>query len=68
MKTLVAAVISLAHLIAALPAFQHMSSDVFAISAYESGFQHGMNDAAAVCNHRAITIIPFWKNSRYERL
>ena len=50
MKTLVAAVISLAHLIAALPAFQHMSSDVFAISAYESGFQHGMNDAAAVCN------------------
>jgi hypothetical protein len=44
MKTIVTTVTGLAHSIAALPAFQHTSLDVFAISAYESGFNHGVID------------------------
>jgi hypothetical protein len=51
MKTILPAAISLAAL-AALLAFQHTSLDVLGISAYQSGFQHGVSDGKDSCTHQ----------------
>src|SRR5689334_21141187 len=51
MKTIITAVISIVPLIAALSVFQHTSSNGFAISAYESGFNHGTTDGKDSCLH-----------------
>lgn len=52
MKTIVTIVISITHLIAALSVFQHTSLDVFALSAYQSGFDHGVIDGKDSCSHQ----------------
>ena len=44
-----ASVISIALLMGAPSAFQHTSLNVFAISAYESGFNHGITDGEDSC-------------------
>jgi hypothetical protein len=51
MKTILATVIGLPTLIAALSAFHQTSSDVFGLSAYESGFNHGATDGKDTCLH-----------------
>ena len=51
MKTIIATAISLVPLLVALSAFPYSSSDVFAISAYESGFNQGVTDGKDSCLH-----------------
>jgi hypothetical protein len=51
MKTIIATAISLVPLLVALSAFPYSSSDAIAISAYESGFDHGVTDGKDSCLH-----------------
>src|SRR5215831_7796118 len=50
MKSIIAAVISIVFLMAALSAL-HLSLDVIAISAYQSGYNHGVSDGKDSCLH-----------------
>ena len=51
MKTRIFAAVSIVPLMATLSAFQHTSLDVFALSAYQSGFNHGVIDGKDSCSH-----------------
>ena len=52
MKTIIAAVISVAFLIGAPVFLMEKQQSVFAISPYQSGFQHGVNDGKDSCTHQ----------------
>jgi hypothetical protein len=51
MKTIIATAITLASLMAALSAFHQTNLNVFALSAYQSGFNHGTTDGKDSCLH-----------------
>jgi hypothetical protein len=51
MKTVIATAITLASLMVALSAFHQTNLNVFALSAYESGFNHGVTDGKDSCLH-----------------
>jgi hypothetical protein len=51
MKTIIAAVISIAFFMGASVFLMEKQQSVFAISAYESGFNHGVSDGKDSCSH-----------------
>jgi|SRR5689334_13706911 hypothetical protein len=51
MKTIISAAISLMPFIGVLSMFQYTNLNVFALSAYESGFNHGVPDGKDSCSH-----------------